>query len=176
VFWALREGRTELGFAIHILEEGEDRGDLVASGRYQIEPGTEIQEVYRRCAQAAAPQLLRAVRGCRAGELVRTPQPKEGAGRCPRPTFRDGRIEPGRPAEQVFGFVAGCAKDFSLFVEIAGDRFFVKRARSFDPRRTLPSEYVLDGETLFLACDPGVVVLELKPGGALFSAEYDEER
>jgi methionyl-tRNA formyltransferase len=172
LFWALKAGRTKLGFAIHVLDEGEDTGDVVARGEYEIEPGTEGSIALVRCAFAAAPHLVRVTRGLLVGELVRIPQPKIGASRCPRPTFRDGRIWPDRPARDVFTFAGGCASAYSLFVEIAGDRFFVAKARSWDDRATLPAEYYLSGNILLLACQPGVVELELKPEGALFSAEY----
>lgn len=175
LFWALREGRTKLGFTIHVLDEGEDTGDVVASGEYEIEPGVEGSSVLVRCAHAAAPQLVRAVRSALAGDLVRIPQPKLGARRCPRPSFRDGRIDPHRPAWEVFTFAGGCAKAYSLFVEIAGDRFYIARARSYDEKARLPAEYALSGDILLLRCQPGVVELELKREGALFSAVYEEE-
>ena len=175
LFWALRDGQTKLGFAIHILDEGEDTGDVVAAGEYEVSPGMEGPEILLRCAWAAAPHLIRSVRGLVAGDLVRTAQPKAPTKRCPRPKFRDGQIDPSRSAQDVFTFVAGCAKAYSLFVEIAADRFFVRRAVSFDLSARLPCEYLLTGDVLLLRCDPGVVELELKRDGALFSAEYEAE-
>ncbi len=38
----------------------------------------------------------------------------------------------------------------------------------------LPSEYVVSGDALLLRCADGVVELELKPEGAIFSATYTE--
>ena len=38
----------------------------------------------------------------------------------------------------------------------------------------MPSEYVVSGNTLLLRCVDGVVELELKPEGAIFSAEYSD--
>ncbi|MCC7385728.1 MAG: hypothetical protein IT384_28015 [Deltaproteobacteria bacterium] len=175
VFWALREGRTRLGFTVHMLDAGEDTGDIISGGEYAIEPGTDLQDVLRRCALSAAPQMVRAVRGLLAGDLVRIPQPRDVRARCPRPGFRDGRIDPSKPAEAVLTFVAGCARSHSLFVEIAGDRFFVAGVRSCDPRRVLPCEYILTGDRMLLRTNPGVVELELKDGGVIFSAEYEEE-
>jgi hypothetical protein len=51
----------------------------------------------------------------------------------------------------------------------------VARAVSFDPDATLPSEYFLSGERMLLRCQPGVVELELKPGGTIFTAEYPDQ-
>jgi methionyl-tRNA formyltransferase len=172
VFWALKAGRTEIGWSVHLLDEGEDSGDLLATGELRFDPGTDGEQVHALAARAAAPALLRTLRGVLVGEVVRTPQAQEGRGRCPRPRFRDGLIDPQLPAEAVYTFVAGCARSYPLFVECGGDRFFVARAVSYDPEATLAFEYALTGDRLILGCAPGVVELELKPGGTLFAAEY----
>ena len=102
---------------------------------------------------------------------MRIRQSKDRAGRCPRPKLADGRIDPTLPAADVYTFVAGCARAYSVFAEGGGDRFYVRRAISYDPDGTLPCEYVLSGDNLILRCDPGIVELELAPEGAIFTAE-----
>lgn len=174
LFWALKEGKTEITVTIHVLDEHEDAGDIVASTKVSFEPGEEGQQVLDRCAKAAAPLLIKAVRSLLAGDLVRVPQDRTSIGRCPRPGFRDGRIDPERSAKEVFTFVAGCAGAYSLFAECGGDRFFVERAVSYDEAASLSFEYVLTGDRLILRCNPGVVELLLKEEGALFTAEYTE--
>ena len=175
LFWALREGRAEVSWTIHVLDEGEDSGDVVVSGKLAFEPGEDGQQILGRVAAAAAPHLVRSVRALMAGDLVRIPQPPTDAPRRRRPGFRDGRVDPERPAWEVFTFVAGCARSYSLFAECANDRFFIRRAISFDPRAKPDFEWFLSGDRLILRCKPGVVELELKENGALFSAEYEEE-
>jgi methionyl-tRNA formyltransferase len=172
LFWALKLGRTAIGWTIHVVDPGEDSGDVVAEGELSFEPGTDGQQILRRCAEAAVPYLLRAVRGLLEGDLVRMPQDRVRARRCPRPDFRDGMIDADRPAEQVYVFVGGCAASYSVFAECGGDRFFIKRPISYDANTTLPFEYLLTGDRLILRCNPGVVELELKEEGALFTAEY----
>jgi methionyl-tRNA formyltransferase len=170
LFWTLKEGRTKVGFTVHVLDQGEDTGDIVSRGELSFLPGTPGLDILTQCAQAAAPQLVRALRGLLDGDLVRTPQGK--GTRQPRPEFRDGCIDTTKSAEQVFVFAGGCAASYSVFAEIAGDRFFIKRAISYDPNATLGLEFVLTGDRLILRCNPGVVELELKEEGAIFSAEY----
>ena len=172
LFWALKAGRVRLHWSIHVLDAGEDSGDRVATGQIQIEPGTEGQTILTHLAHGAAPALVRSVRSLVQGDLVRQPQPREKAQRRPRPTFNDGRIDPSKPAHAVFTFVGGCAQRYSLFAEVAGDRFFVRRAVSYDPAARLDYDFVLTGDRLLLRCNPGLVELELKEDGALFSAEY----
>jgi methionyl-tRNA formyltransferase len=172
LFWALREGRTKIDFTIHVLDEGEDSGDVVSTGELAFESGTDGEDILTACAEAAAPQLVRAVRALLDGDLVRMPQRSENKGRCPRPGFRDGLIDVERSALEVFTFVGGCARTHSIFAECGGDRFFVKKAESYDLEAKLGFEFVLTGDRLLLRCNPGVVELILKEGGALFSAEY----
>ena len=174
LFWALKEGRTTIGWTIHVVDEGEDSGDVVASGEMSFERGTDGQEILKRCAEAALPILIKSVRGLIDGDLVRAPQANERAGRCPRPAFRDGKIDPSRPADAVYTFVGGCAQSYSVFAECGGDRFFIKQPISWDNDATLAFEYVLTGDSLILRCNPGVVVLELKEEGAIFTATYTE--
>lgn len=175
LFWALKEGRTNIRWTIHVLDEGEDSGDVVSAGAVDFEPGLAGQAVLEQIAIAAAPPLVRALRALMAGDLVRTPQPATDAERKRRPTFRDGRIEVRRPAVEVFTFVAGCARSHSVWAECAGDRFFIARAIGFDPDARPDFEWFLTGDRLLLRCAPGIVELELKRDGALFSAEYEEE-
>lgn len=172
LFWALKSGRTDLTWTIHVLDTGEDSGDVVQAGAYQAQPGQRGLAILEEMAVAATPALIRAVRGALDGDLVRSPQPAPNGLRAPRPSFRDGRIDPGRSAQAVYTFVAGCAGRYSMFLESAGDRYFIEDARSYDPDAKLAFEYALTGDILLLRCSPGVVELRLKEDGALFSADY----
>lgn len=175
LFWALREGRTTLNWTIHVLDEGEDSGDIVTQGQASFEPGVRGQAVLSRLAADAAPQMVRALRAMMGGDLVRSPQPKVDAERKRRPTFQDGRLDLTRSAADVYTFVAGCADSYSLWAECAADRFFIRKAIGFDAEARPEFEWFLSGDRLMLRCNPGLVELELKPDGALFSAEYEEE-
>ena len=172
LFWALKEGRTNIRWTLHVLDEHEDSGDVISQGQLAFEPGTEGQDILRRVAQAAVPFLVRAVRAMHDGDLVQTPQSSTPVRRRRRPRFRDGLVDPQRSAEEVFTFVSACAQSYSLFVESAEDRFFIGGALSYDPLAETPYEWVLTGDRLILRCRPGVVELQLKTDGALFAAEY----
>lgn len=172
LFWALKEGRTKVTLTIHILDAGEDSGDVVATVDVPLEPGVTSGELLARLGQASAPLLVRSVRALLAGDIVRTPQAKGDFRRRRRPRFRDGKLDATRSAEEVYTFVTACADRYSLFAECGGDRFFVSRAVSYDLEASLDFEFVLTGDRLILRCEPGIVELELKEDGALFTAEY----
>jgi methionyl-tRNA formyltransferase len=173
LFWALKAGASRIGFAIHILEEAEDSGDIVADGEIEFTPGLHGQEILKQCAFATSPHLVRACRALWAGDLVRTKQSRIGVGRCPRPSYRDNLVDASKTAEQVYIFVCGCVGAYPIFVECGGDRFFIGSAERYSMTEELPCEFLLSGDKLLLACAPGVVELQLRPnGGAVFSAEY----
>ena len=171
LFWALKAGMMRHDYTIHVLDEGEDTGDIVATGSFDSAIGMTMTDIYQRCAESAAHQLIRTTRGLLAGDLVRTPQPRRGQ-RKPRPDFTDCRNDSELPAESVFHFVTACAAQYSVWAECAGDRFFIERAVSYDPRAGLDYDFVLAGDRLILRCRPGTVELSLKPEGVIFSAEY----
>ncbi len=174
LFWSLKSGAQRLTVTIHIVDEGEDSGDIVATTPYDVTPGADAQSILAGCASAASPLLVRALRSLIAGDIVRTKQSRLGIGRCPRPKFRDGLIDTSYPALAVYTWVAAFARWVSLFTECGGDRFFIEGAISYDADVALTFEYALTGDRLVLACRPGVVELRLRPEGALFSAEYAE--
>lgn len=174
LFWALKAGQDRIRITIHVVDAGEDSGDIVATASHDVEPGADAQAILAGCATSAVPHLIRSVRSLIAGDLVRTRQSRIGAGRCPRPKFRDGLLDPTQSARAVYTFVAACARWYSLFAECGGDRFFIEAAISYDDRASIGFEYALTGDRLVLQCRPGVVELRLRPEGALFSAEYVE--
>lgn len=175
MFWMLKAGRTRGRVTVHLLDAGEDRGDIVAATPFEISPGMSGSEALERAALAVAPILVANVRALLAGTLVGQPQSHAEAGRCPRPSVKDCRVDPKRSAVEVFTYVAGCAGAYPVYVECGGDRFFIADAVSHDDEANMAFEYMLSGDRLILRCNPGIVELALKPDGALFTAEYEEE-
>lgn len=172
LFWALKAGRAELGWTLHVLDASGDGGDVVGLGQIQVHPGATAERIAEALAVAATPALIRGLRALIEGDLVRSPQPTPSTPRAPRPRFRDGRIDQSRSAQAVYAFVRACATRRSLFFESAGDRFFIQDAERFEPERSIPGEFLLTGDRLLLRCHPGVVTLRVRPGGAIFRGEY----
>lgn len=174
VYWALRAGRTRFGWTVHQLDAHEDSGPIVTAGEVEAPRGIDGQALHRQLSEAGTPALIEAVQALLEGRLIATPQTTEGSGRCPRPTLADRRLDQTRSAAEVYTFAAGCAASYRLWAEVAGDRFFVARALSYDETASLGYDFVLLNDRLLLGCQPGVVELELAADGAVFSAEYSE--
>lgn len=176
LFWALAEGNETITLTIHMLDAGEDSGDIVATTTVPVEPGVTGSQLLVQLGQVAAPHVVRSTRALLAGDLVRQPQPTNvEVRRRRRPRFRDGRLDPSKSARQVYTFVAALADRYSLFAECGGDRFFIERAISYDAEARCEFEFVLTGDRLVFRCAPGIVELELKEDGALFTAEYEPD-
>jgi methionyl-tRNA formyltransferase len=173
LFWALKEGRRDaLDFTIHQLDAQADHGPIAERGRIPVILGESLRQILERMAHQATDRLHRSLEALLAGQLISVPQEPSAQRPRRRPTFRDGRIQPDRPAEVVFQFVSACSEAYSLFFECGDDRFFVADALAFDSEAKLPSEYVLTGDTLRVGCQPGVVTCQLKANGSLFGQSH----
>ena len=177
LFWTLKKGDPEVHFTVHILNSGEDAGDIISAGHTHYPAGEPGRDILKRVGQMAAPHLIRAIRGVISGDVVRTAQNDFLASRCPRPKYRDFLVDVTKSAEEVFRFIGGCAGAYPIFAECGGDRFFVAKALSFSLDERLPCEFYLSGDRLLLQCEPGIIELGLKTdGGAVFSSEYIEHK
>ncbi len=75
---ALRNGETETGVTIMLMDDGMDTGDVVLQERVPIEPGESYGELHDRLALIGADLLARALeRIAREGSIPRTPQQGE---------------------------------------------------------------------------------------------------
>lgn len=171
IFWALKRGE-DLACTIHVLTPREDAGDVVVSIPIEAPDGVRYGEILADMAQRIQAPLTQAVRDLLRSDLICSPQKEDAAHRDPRPRFRDGRLNPDRDVRELHRFVRACGQRYSLFVESAGDRFFIADALAVHPDMKLPAEYMLEGERLLLSCEGGVLELALKEDGALFSADY----
>ncbi len=161
LFWALKKGCTRIRYTVHQLDNTEDSGPIIFSEDLDFRPGQRAQDIMEKIARAALPQVDDALRDLVNGRLQSVAQGKKGSARCPRPRFIDGRIDPTRPAQDVYVFVAGTSQYHRLFVDSGGERFFIADALSYDPIATSPVEYALTGDRLVLTCNPGVVELKI---------------
>jgi methionyl-tRNA formyltransferase len=74
---ALRDGRTQTGVSIMLMDAGMDTGDLVLQEPLEIAPEDDYGTLHDRCAFAGADLLARAFDLAQAGPLPRRPQTGE---------------------------------------------------------------------------------------------------
>lgn len=84
---ALREGETETGVSIMLMDAGMDTGDIVLQERTPIDPDERYGELHDRLARFGAQALSHAIDLARSGHIPRTPQ--SGAPSITRPLAKD---------------------------------------------------------------------------------------
>jgi len=66
-FWMVKNGETEGGVSVHLVDDGIDSGPLLAQERFAIEPWTTGGELYERASRAGGALATRVLRELRAG-------------------------------------------------------------------------------------------------------------
>ncbi len=75
--WSIIEG-TPAGTTIHYIDEGVDRGDIIAQREVGVEPIDTGESLYRKLEKASMELFVATWPSIRAGKAPRVPQPKEG--------------------------------------------------------------------------------------------------
>ncbi|MBX5451474.1 MAG: methionyl-tRNA formyltransferase, partial [Thermogemmatispora sp.] len=89
LFWVFREGLSETGVTVHLLEERLDAGPIVAQERISVPDGITYAELERRCALCGAQLLVRAVEAMAAGSAQYFPQDEQRSSYRPAPSPED---------------------------------------------------------------------------------------
>lgn len=121
---ALRNGETETGVSIMLMDAGMDTGDLAMQERVPIGPDEDYGALHDRLAEIGARMLGEAIVAAEAGSLARVPQTGEAS--VTRPIAKS-----------------------DLEVDLAGDgRAVVDAIRAYAPRPA--ARATIDGETVKL--------------------------
>jgi methionyl-tRNA formyltransferase len=105
---ALRDGATQTGVTIMLMDAGMDTGDVVLQEPIDIAPGDDYGSLHDRCALFGADLLARAFDLASAGPLPRRPQTGEATTTTPvRPGDLD--VDLTWPAERVVDMVRAYA-------------------------------------------------------------------
>lgn len=104
--WAIRNGETEFGVTIHMIEAGLDTGDVVAVGLFTVHPEDTGLSLYRTCVRTGARIFAVVLRGILAGEpLQRKPQDLSKRRLYRHAEALDSRIDWTMPAQRIVNFI-----------------------------------------------------------------------
>ncbi|WP_135854115.1 methionyl-tRNA formyltransferase [Halorussus salinus] len=79
-FWTLRNGESETGVTVHLMDEEIDTGDVLVQRPLSIRDDDTLHSLNERVAERGSDLLLDALRGLRDGEVDPTPiDPDEGS-------------------------------------------------------------------------------------------------
>ncbi len=179
---ALRDGASETGVTLFVMDEELDHGPTLAHVTLPLEGHETADEVTQRLSTLAADLLVRALPEYLAGNLSPVPQDEAAATYVPRLHKDEGHVRFDRPARQVHDFVRsvtgwpGAHAAWQPRVRHEPTALVLLRTAVVDPEQVPtdaqgqpvpPGTVVAAGaEGIDVACAPGVVrVRMLKPAG-----------
>lgn len=160
LFWMARQGEPLAGVTLHFLDEGIDRGDLVAQTAFEWPDGISGTELERRCALEGAALLQAAMQQLEQGPLPRQAQPVEGASYFPWPSEKDFGIPTWWSARRAFNFLRA-AGEWPLTVEVDRERFPIRAAIDYDTNQTLEQPYISRDNEMWIQFAPGVLRVQV---------------
>lgn len=174
---ALRDGETETGVTIMLMDAGMDTGDVVLQERTPIAPDERYGELHDRLAAFGAQALSHAIDLARSGHVPHVPQ--KGPPSITRPLQKeDLSIDWHWSAQRIVNTVRAFAPNPAARAEIAGTPVKIRRAgvaRLNLAEQTPGSIVRVDGDAMVIRCGDGAVdVLELVPPnrGAVTGAAF----
>ena len=104
--WAIRNGETEFGVTVHMIDAGLDTGDVVAVRRFAIGPKDTGLSLYRTAMRSGSETLTEVLQAILAG----SPLPRQRQDLSKRRLYRhseaiDGRIDWMLPPQRVVDFI-----------------------------------------------------------------------
>lgn len=179
---ALRDGATETGVTLFLMDEELDHGPILAAVTLPLQGHETADEVTQRLGTLAADLLVRALPEYLAGHLTPVPQDESAATHVHRLHKDEGHVRFDRPAKQVHDLVRsvtswpGAQSAWQPRVKHDPLAIVLTRTQVLDAERVVtdaqgqpvPPGTVLSatGEGIDVACAPGVLrVCALKPSG-----------
>ena len=157
LFWTFRNGDTQTGATVHIMDEGLDSGPIVAQRAIPVEEGITQAELEWTCATMGGELLVEALCGLAEGSLTPQPQDERLATVYPWPSDDDYLITPDRPARWAYSFARGVGGTVRpIYIATSGATFRLAAPVGYDAAATLGAPYRLAGQELALQCAPGV--------------------
>jgi len=159
LFWQFREGESETGVTLHIVEEQVDAGDIVAQSVMPLLVGARFSEVNARLAEMGAALMVDLLQRLSAGVAVpRTVQEEVLASYQPFPAEKDFRFDTHFTAERAFRFMRGTQEWGMPFEVDVGDAVLaLECALNYhdDARMAVPFE--IDGDQVRIRFSDGVL-------------------
>lgn len=124
--WAIIEGEKETGVSFFYLEDGIDKGDIVAQKSFLILEDDTCVTVYEKAIQASAKILQEQLPLIAAGKASRTPQNHEAATQFPPRKPEDGLIDWSWSAKKIRNFIRAQTKPYpGAFTFIEGKKVII---------------------------------------------------
>jgi methionyl-tRNA formyltransferase len=157
LFWQFRNGETNTGVTLHVMDAGADTGDIVAQAETPFPDGFSYIEAERLTARAGAQLLINALSG---EPFPRAPQSTPGASYAPFSTVADRRLDLQWTARRAFNFVCGAGPWAPFELQIEDSKLQIANAISFETGRRLPAALERTGSEAAVQFADGVVLFD----------------
>jgi len=157
---ALRNGDSQTGVSIMLMDSGMDTGPLVLQETVAIQPDEDYGMLHDRLAQVGARLLSHAID--LAAENNLGPRPQAGEASITKPLTKDDlKIDWRWPAQQVVDAIRALSPEPAARTEIGGVNVKLLRAKHVDvPEKSEPGKMLGNGDALLVACGEGAVQIE----------------
>jgi len=165
--WAVIDGVRRTGMTTFRLSRRMDAGDILLQENVEIGSEETAGELAVRLSRPGADLLVRSIDGLEEGTLEPRPQSEDGVSRAPKLGKEDGRLDWGRPAEELFNRVRGTNPAPGAWVVLGGENFKIHRSAVVPGVGPSGEVLVADGRNgLEVACGEGALrLLEVQPAG-----------
>ncbi len=160
LFWTFREGISETGVTVHVMDEGLDTGDIALQAPLTLPEGISGAAADALLADAGGKLLVEALARLQDGTLIR--QPQVGNGRlAPTPQPADFHIPTSWSARRAFNFMRGAADWGRPFTLLAGEeRVAAQTAVAYAADGRLPQPIVRQEKVIQVQFSPGSLTVQ----------------
>jgi methionyl-tRNA formyltransferase len=161
LFWVAYHDERVTGVSLHMLDTGIDSGDIIAQAIIKRPDGMTGSELEQQCAETGGNLLVDALMLLAQGESLPKQSQVVGVGSYFTSPGPDDLIVPTHwPARRAYNFING-ADQWPLSIQLGGDQYRIRVAKSFAPEHQLEQPYILLADELWVQFDPGVLRLKI---------------
>jgi methionyl-tRNA formyltransferase len=162
VFWQFHDGVAEFGVTLHRMTEIMDAGDIVAQRTVMMPDGVTQERAHQLLAEAYVELLSAFLSAVSNGSLSTCEQNESEMSYQSFPTIDDFRLYTNWSAKRIFNFICATAHYGAVYpCAIAGIDYRLHSVLGYNEQQLPDQECVIDGDTIQIACNPGVLLARL---------------
>jgi methionyl-tRNA formyltransferase len=159
IHWAIANGETISGNTTMRIDAGMDTGEMLLQQELAIGVHETAPELSARLSEAGAGLMIETLHGLAAGTLASRPQDAAGASYAAMLKREDGRIEWGRPAQEIYNRMRGFSPWPGAFTEFRGQTCHILgRPMAKESCADGPGTLVAEHGKIFVACGAATVM------------------
>ena len=162
VFWQFHDGVSEFGVTLHRMTQSMDAGEIVAQSKVIMPDGVNQSRAHQLLAEAYVELLPGFLSVITSGALPTCEQNQSEMSYQSFPTLDDFRVSTDWPAKRIFNFICATVHYGAVYpCAIAGTDYRLHSALGYSEEQLPEEECVIDGNTIQIACNPGVLLARL---------------